>query len=82
MDTHKSSKKAAAKVLAALDVLTFSPAIAASVLASASGPIQHRLYLTVKALIHAWAIDAKARTYDPANKEIYDWAKEHDNGNG
>lgn len=80
-DIHKNSKKAAAKILAALDVLSFSPAVAAQVLASAPGPVQHRLWLTVKALIHLWAIDAKNRTYDPNYKEINDWAREADNGN-
>jgi hypothetical protein len=81
MNIHDSSKKAGAKIAAALDVLSFSPTIAASVLASAPGPVQHRLWLTVKALIHLWAIDAKARTYDPDNKEIHDWAERHDDGN-
>jgi len=81
MTIHESSKKAGAKIVAALDVLSFSPAISANVLSQAPGPIQHRLWLVVKALIHAWAIDAKARTYDPEYKEGYDWAKEHDDGN-
>jgi hypothetical protein len=78
MNVHDSSKKAGAKILAALDVLTFSPAIAAQVLASAPGPVQHRLWLVVKALIHVWAIDAKARTYDTEYTEIYKWAEKHD----
>lgn len=81
MNIHDSSKKAGAKIIAAIDVLSLSPTIVASVLASAPGPVQHRLWLTVKALIHLWAVDAKARTYDPANKEIHDWAERHDDGN-
>jgi hypothetical protein len=80
-DVNKNSKKAAAKILAALDVLSLSPAIMAQVLHSAPGPVQHRLWLTVKALIHLWAIDAKHRTYDPQYKEINDWARKADNGN-
>jgi hypothetical protein len=80
-DVHKNSKKAAAKILAALDVLSFSPAIAAQVLHSAPGPVQHRLWLTVKALIHLWAIDAKYRQYEEEYQQIYDWA-ERVEGNG
>ena len=81
-DIHKNSKKAAAKILSALDVLSFSPAIAAQVLSSAPGPIQHRLWLTVKALIHLWAIDGRNRTFDSQYKEIYEWAEEWERRNG
>jgi hypothetical protein len=82
-DIHKNSKKAAAKILAALDALSFSPAIAAQVLASAPGPVQHRLWLTVKALIHLWAIDAKNRQYQEDYQQMYDWAERVErNGKG
>lgn len=80
-DSYKSSKKAAAKIVAAFDVISFSPAIAAQVLNNAPGPVQHRLWLTIKALIHLWAIDAKHRQYDPDYQEIHDWAERVD-GNG
>jgi hypothetical protein len=77
-EIHANSKKVADKIVKALDVLSFSPAIAAQVLASAPGPVQHRLWLTVKALIHLWAIDAKHRTYDPEYQQIHDWAERAD----
>lgn len=81
MDIRKVSKKVGEDIVKALNVLTYSPATVAQVLTSAPGPIQHRLYLTIRAVIRLWSIDAKHRTYDPEYKEIYDWAKEVDNGN-
>jgi hypothetical protein len=80
MDVRTVSQKVAKDIIKALNVLTYSPAIAAQVLTSAPGPIQHRLYLTIKAVIRVWAIEGRGRTYDPQYKEIYDWAKEIDRG--
>lgn len=79
MDVHKASTKAAQTIVKALDVLTYSPTLVAQILTSAPGPIQHRLYLTIRAVIKMWAIDAKARTFDPEYREIYQWARETDN---
>jgi hypothetical protein len=79
MDVHKASSKAAQGVIKALDVLTYSPTLVAQILTSAPGPIQHRLYLTIRAVIKMWAIDAKGRTFDPEYREIYNWAKGVDN---
>jgi hypothetical protein len=82
MTEHASSKKVAEKIVKALDVLVYSPPIAASILAKAPGPIQHRLWLTIKVLIELWAIDAKNRTYDPQYKEIHEWAEKMEKRNG
>ena len=78
---HDASKKAVDKIVKALDILVFSPSIAARALSNAPGPIQHRLWLTMKVLIKLWAVDARGRTYEPHYKEIYDWAERIDNGN-
>jgi hypothetical protein len=75
--TQDKSEKIAQRIIAALDTLTYSPVVAARVLASAPGPIQHRLWLTVKALIQLWEIEARYGTFDPKNEEIYRWAERH-----
>jgi hypothetical protein len=80
-DIRTGSKKAANAIIKALDVLTYSPAIAAQTLTKASGPIQHRLYLTIRAIIRLWAIDARHGTYDKDFSELYKWAREHDEDN-
>lgn len=81
MDVHKNSKAAAAKFLAAIDVLSFSPYIFAQAVTNAPGPIQRRVWLTIRALIHLWTIDAKARADEPENQDMYRWAERHYDGN-
>lgn len=78
MDIHKISTKVAEDIVKALNVLTYSPAIAARILTNAPGPIQHRLYLTIRAVIKMWAIDYRNRTYHSDYRDMYSWAERHD----
>ncbi len=80
MDIRTTSQKVAKDIVKALNVLTYSPQIAAAVLTNAPGAIQHRLYLTIRAVIRLWAIDYRNKTYDPQNEEIHKWAGEVENG--
>lgn len=81
MEPIKHSEKIAQGIIKLLDTLVYSPTTVARIISQSPGPIQHRVWLTVKSLIHHWSVDAKHRTYDPEYKEIHDWAERHDDEN-
>lgn len=81
MEPIKRSEKIGKGIVSLLDSLIYSPTTVARVIAQSPGPIQHRMWVTIKVLIRIWAIEGKMRTYDPEYKEIHDWAERHNDDN-
>jgi hypothetical protein len=75
MNEYTISVKAGDKIVDAFSNVLVHPVIVAKIIHKAPGPIKRKVWETIKFVILHWKVEANRGTFDPSEKEIYEWAR-------